>query len=296
LKPQILIILFIFIIFAEIFYLKILPLILVIHFSIALFAQNEAYSIFNKSYQLINSSNSMRYINIANERINGKYFKDESLVKVCRAPFKIYILQKKEGGAEILYNSTIDKEKALVNPQHFPYINLNLSPYGSLMRKNTHHTIFQADIKYTYDILNYAIKNRNSDDLIKYKGKVKISDHILYKLELTNKDFSEHNYVIKDGEDITEVAKKERVGSYKILELNPNYPFYDSVKDGDKILVPNYYSKSITLYIDTQTFLPYYIKIYDEKGLYESYFFKNLILNYHFSKDEFLDSYSEYGF
>ena len=231
----------------------------------------------------------MQYINIANERIKGEYHKDRSLVKINRYPFMVYLDQQKEGGAEILYNSIINKNKAVVNPRSFPYINLYLSPYGSIMRKETHHTIFQADIKYTYDIINYAIQKRQNDELLKYLGKVKVNQHILYKLELINKDFKQKKYIIQNGEDMYQIAEQQRIGSYKILELNPQYSYYDSVKDGDEITIQTYYSKSITLYIDVKTNLPYMIKVFDEKGLYESYIFENLQLNYPFAKDEFLE-------
>jgi len=256
----------------------------------------DAYHIFEKSYQKINSAQTMEYYNISKERVNGTFFKDKSLVKVNRSPLKVYLFQKKEGGAEILYNSTVNKEKAIVNPRRFPFINLRLYPYGSTMRKNTHHTVFQADIKYTYDIVNYAIQKRLSNTLLKLIGKYKIGDKILYKLELINKNYRKYTYTVKKGEDLVQIGEKKRVGSFKILELNPNIPFYDKVSPGSKILIPNYYSKSITLYIDTQTFLPYMIKVYDEKGLYESYIFENLKINVSFSKGEFLESCKKYGF
>ena len=121
-------------------------------------AQTDAYSIFQKSFKKIENAKTMQYYNIAKERINGKYLKDKSLVKVNRSPFKVYLFQKKEKGSEILYNSSINKNKAIINPRQFPFINLHLSPYGSIMRKNTHHTVFQADIIYTFNIINHAIK------------------------------------------------------------------------------------------------------------------------------------------
>lgn len=276
--------------------MKSILFILLIVFSTQSFSQESAYDIFSKSYDKINKATTLRYYNYATEKIKNKYIKDKSLIKVTRNPFKVYIFQEKEGGSEILYNSTINKDKAVVNPGKFPYLNLNLSPYGSIMRNETHHTIFQADIKYTFDVINHTIKNRKSDELLKSIGKVKIDKKILYKLELINRDCKKYRYVIKQGEDINSIAETKQIGAYKILELNPKIPFYDDVEAGDIITIPSYYSKSITIYIDIKTYLPYLIKVYDLKGLYESYKFKDLVLNYQFAKDEFQESFNEYGF
>jgi hypothetical protein len=238
----------------------------------------------------------MSYYNNAKEKINGKYLFDRSLVKVNRKPYKVYLFQYKQGGSEILYNSTVDKENALVNPSKFPYINLRLSPYGSLMRNNTHHTIFQADIKFTYDIINNTLEKKSCNNTFKLLGVVIIDNKRLYKLEVINNDCKKYNYRVQEGEDLIKIARNKMIGEYKILELNPNISYYDDVKPGDIITIPNYYSKSIILYIDTKTYLPYLIKVYDDKGLYESYKLEDLKINVNFNKNEFNEDYINYGF
>jgi len=276
--------------------LKHLLLILAIVISFLSEAQISAYDIFKKSYRKISHATTMQYYNISKERIEGEYLKDKTLVKVNRLPFKVYLSQEKEGGSEILYNAAINQQKAIISPGKFPYITLYLSPYGRIMRNKTHHTLFQADIKYTYDILQHAVVHRKNDDLMSLIGKYKIGDKIVYKLQIANKNWKIYKYTVKKGENLTSIAKDHRIGDYKILELNPNISFYNDVDAGDIIYLPNYYSKSIILYIDVKTFLPYMLKVYDEKDLYESYIFKNLILNCPFSKGEFLESYKDYSF
>jgi len=276
--------------------LKAFIILYIIFLSILSNAQDNVYDIFNKSYSKIKNAKTLFYYNYATEKIGTKYIIDKSLIKVNRNPFKVYIFQKKEGGSEILYNSSINTEKAFVNPSKFPYITLHLSPYGSIMRNETHHTIFQADIKYTYDILNNTIVNNRGYSLLRLLGKVKIDNKILYKIELDNKNYKNYRYTIKQGESITSIAKSKRLGAYKILVLNPNISFYDDVKTGDIITIPNYYSKKVYLYIDIKTYLPYLIKVYDTKELYESYKFEKLIINYQFNKDEFSENYKDYNF
>lgn len=259
-------------------------------------SQNDAYSIFLESFKIIEKAQSMQYTNITKEKIDGEYLEDECLIKVIRKPYKTYLFQHKEGGSEILYNTEIDKEKALVNPDRFPYITLSLSPAGSLMRHKTHHTIFQADIKYTYDILKFYLNKENKNISFNLIGKVKVNKKVLYKLELINKDYRIFEYKVKPDEDLADIAKKKYLGAYRILELNPEISFYDDVVAGDLIQIPSYYSNRISIYIDPINYLPYMIKVFDDSGLYESYTFKNLVLNVNFKPNEFLKDFEEYNF
>jgi len=274
---------------------KILPLLLLLVY-LNSFSQQSAFDIFAKSYAKINSAKNMEYQNFAKEKIDNKYIIDNSLVRVVRSPYKVYLFQHKEGGSEILYNSSVNKEKAIINPGEFPYINLNLSPYGTIMRNKAHHTIFDADLKYTYDVVNNTIQKKSPNNKLIYHGLVKIDNNTLYKIELINKDCKKYKYTVKANEDLVSIAKEYKIGDYKILELNPSISFYDDVKAGDIILIPNYYSKSIIMYIDIKTYLPYVIKVFDEYGLYESFKLKDLKININFSKDEFLESNPKYGF
>jgi outer membrane lipoprotein-sorting protein len=70
---------------------------------------------------------------------------------------------------------------------------------------------------------------------------------------------------------------------------------YD-VKAGQVIKVPSYYAKETVMYINTKTYLLYKILVYDLKGLYESYEFRNLKLNVNFKPNEFTKDFPEYGF
>ena len=238
----------------------------------------------------------MQYTNIAQEKLNGKYINDKSLVRLNRSPYKVYLFQFKKNGAEILYNASVNKENAVVNSAKFPLMNLNLSPFGSLMRKDAHHTLFEADILYTYNIVNLALQKKSLSSTVKYLGVVKIDEKELFKLELINLDYKKYKYTVKEGEDLFMIGRDKLIGDYKILELNPSISYYDDVKAGDIITIPNYYSKSIYIYIDKETYLPYYIKVFDDEGLYETYKFKDLKLNVDFSDSEFTEDNSEYGF
>ena len=54
--------------------------------------------------------------------------------------------------------------------------------------------------------------------------------------------------------------------------------------------------EKLILYIDKATYLPRIIKVYDDKGLFESYEYHNLQLNPHIADEEFTKEYKGYKF
>ena len=82
-----------------------------------------------------------------------------------------------------------------------------------------------------------------------------------------------------------------------LLEINSDKASnYHNVKAGQKIMVPNVYGKKLALYIDKELFVPRVIKVYDDKGLYESYEYQNLEVNPKIADEEFTKEYKDYGF
>lgn len=45
--------------------------------------------------------------------------------------------------------------------------------------------------------------------------------------------------------------------------------YFDILKPGQVIKVPNYYAKTVVMYIDQFYFLPIGVKVYDDKSLFE---------------------------
>ena len=77
------------------------------------------------------------------ERIKGEMIFAEQDITLSTSPFKVYVyVNLPDEGAELLWVKGKNDGDAIVNPNGFPYFNLNLDPYGKIMRKNQHHTIF----------------------------------------------------------------------------------------------------------------------------------------------------------
>jgi len=249
----------------------------------------------NTILKSISNAKTLRYDLQRNERVKGKMVYTESKVKLQVSPRKLYI---SVNGQEVLWVQGANNGNALVNPGTFPYINLNLDPMGSLMRKGQHHTIHELGMEYLADILKDGMK-RYGDQLNKHfvvLGEEKYMGRSCYKLSAAFPDFAWAPYTVKKGETIISIASRLHVSEYMILEKNPSASWYTDVIEGQVIQIPNAYAKLFLLMIDKEYMLPISEKIFDDQGLFESYEFYNLKVNSVMTPEEFTEDYKDYHF
>ncbi len=262
--------------------------------------QNNSREITDKMIRAINNVSTLKYKLKSFERLtDGKYKSSEQDVKYGKNPFRYYIYSiKPDKGAEVLYNSQVNKKDVLVNPNAFPYVNVYLSPYSSVLRKNRHHTSFDVGFDYFAGIVNYLVKESGAEieDRIRIDGEVRFNNRDCYKLVMNYPEYKHVDYVVKKGETVTSIAKKLFVSDYKILELNKSVAGYDDVQAGKTIKVPNLYAKSVVVYIDKKNLLPIMQEMHDEKGMYERFEFLDLQLNPTFQQNEFTKDFKDYHF
>lgn len=220
----------------------------------------------------------------------------ESSVKLNRHPRKIYLYIK---GIELLWLDGWNNNKAYVKPNSFPFVNLSLDPLGSLMRQDQHHTLHQMGFDYFGDIVGYIAKKvgNNFDSYFKQESVERYNNRPCYKIVINNKDFGYETYTVGVNESITSIARKLRVSEYMILEINPKLnDYFDILKKGQVLKVPNAYAKDVTLYIDQLYFLPVGVKVLDDKGLFEQYDYFFLQVNPKIDDAEFTKTYKDYKF
>lgn len=220
----------------------------------------------------------------------------ESSVKLSRKPRKIYLYIK---GIELLWVTGWNNNKAYVKPNSFPYVNLSLDPLGYLMRQDQHHTLNEMGVDYFGSVIEYiALKYGDKfDDYVSLAAEERINNRPCYKVIIDNKDFAYETYTVGDNESITSIARKLHISEYMILEVNPKLnDYFDILKKGQKLKVPNAYAKHVTLYIDQLYFLPISIKILDDKGLFEQYDYHFLQVNPKIDDAEFTKTYKDYKF
>ncbi|MBN2520633.1 MAG: LysM peptidoglycan-binding domain-containing protein, partial [Bacteroidales bacterium] len=235
----------------------------------------------NKMLEQIEALNSIEFKIVLEERIEGEIYIGISKVKCTYNPYKLYYYQiSPNEGLEILLNEEIYGDKAIINPNSFPYVNMYLSPHHTLMRKNKHHTIIEGSVfKYMGNILNNLITNHTKEIQILDSGLVKINNVLCHKVIIEINNFKVLTYNVKENEDIYSISQKNYIDDYMILMLNNEINNYYDIRPGQVIKIPNHYCKEIHLYIDQSNFIPILIKIFDDKGLYEKYYFSELKIN-----------------
>ncbi len=231
------------------------------------------------------------------ERVDNEYTEQVSLVKLNRLPYKLYIKQlAPKKGVEVLASITNPHSKATVNLNSFPWINLYLDPYGSLMRRGQHHLVYDTGFDLMIRILKFELSSKISSDRLVRKEDALWQGQEMYHLELSNNDYSHIAYTVIAGETIDDIASKLYINAYSILELNKEVDDYEDIEPGQKIIVPSHYAKSMTLYIDKKTHLPLVIKVFDQDGLYEKYEYNSIEINPEFTEDEFTEDFEQYEF
>lgn len=234
------------------------------------------------------------------ERINGKIVTGEMQFKAMFSPsLKAYIkIIAPDEGTEVLYVKGWNDDKALVNPNRFPWVNVSLDPEGDIMMDEQHHSLFCVGFGFTEGVVRY-VYDKHKEDFDKhvfYMGLEKWNTRSVHVIKIIYDDYGVVNHTIKNEKSLAELERKIFVPAAKILELNPTIDDYWDIKPGQVIRIPNAYGKESIFMIDAEHFLPIVQIVNDEKGLLEKYEYHDLRVNPRFSTTEFSKDYSEYGF
>ena len=241
----------------------------------------------------------MSYTMKKKERINGLLSSQESVVKLNVHPLKMYLKQSApKDGLEVLYVAGENGNKALINTNGFPWVNISLEPMGGVMRDKQHHTIFQSGYAHLMAILEHLTTKYQPEleTIMTRTVSENVDGHECWLITFTNPHFNYYKYTIAKNETILTLADKNKLSEHMILERNPSISNYEDVKPGQVIELPNDYSNKLELYVDKIRLIPLVMKVYDNKGLYEYYEYSNVKLNPVLSTDDFNSENSEYGF
>ena len=233
------------------------------------------------------------------ERINGKMVKNHSEVKMQRLPYKVYIRETfPNDGLEVLYPTTLDDGKALINPNGFPWVNLRLDPEGILMRRNQHHTVMDGGFDYIVSVMEYTFYKHKGkiDGMIEYEGTTIFDNQDCDVISISNPDYRYINHVVSRGESVSSIAAKFRLNEYLILDKNEGLGLSDDLDKGQLLKIPSDYAKLIRIYIDQEKQVPLMMEVFDEKGLFEKYEFTDVKINPTIKDLEFTATYAHYNF
>ncbi len=239
-------------------------------------SESEANLVFNRVVKSVNSIQTMKFTLNNEERIGKSMMKGTQKVSMNVDPFQCHITMIEPGkGEELVYAGKKYDYQAIYEPAGFPYFQIELDPYGPLMRKNNHHTIFDLGYGKMMSILQYHMKAGEYKMTV---SEMLRGDKGVYKIEIEFINFKYYNLKIDRVEKLTAFANRLYVNDYMLSELN-DIDLGDDLKVGSIIKVPNAYAKKIELYIDKANGLPLSQIVYDEIGVYEKYDFSDLKIN-----------------
>lgn len=275
---------------------------LLFFFFFAVYSQSPAPSGFEVAQLMFEHSariQSLTYTITKQERVEGKILKQISFTKMQKSPYSVYLRQSfPNDGMEVLYVRGANSDKALINPNGFPWINLKLDPLDGIMRNNQHHTIFQSGFDHVVSILEFLCDKYQSqiDEMVVYNGLLTHEGKDCHSITFINPYFKLVDYTMQANETIEDVAAQKKLSAHMILESNPKIKDYEDVEVGQVIQIPNDYSPKLNLIIDAQAYIPLKMEVIDGKGLYEQYEYSKVVINPSFDPKEFTESYNGYGF
>ena len=242
---------------------------------------------------------SLTYQFYREERIDGKMVKNQSVIKMQRRPYKVYIKEiLPNQGLEVLYPHPTYDGKALINPNGFPWVNLRLDPMSHLMRRNQHHTVLDGGFDYIVAVMEYSFYKHKTkiNDMINYEGITLFDGQTCDMISFSNPSFDYINYTASKGESVSSIATKFRLNEYLILDKNEELSLSDDLVEGQIIKLPSDYAARIHIYVDRDRQIPLMVKVYDEKGLFEKYEFKDVIIDPEIPQSAFTASFPDYQF
>jgi len=256
-------------------------------------------STLDKMYIAIGSLQTMSYDMTSQERIGKRIEIRNSKFKIQVSPKKLY-MKNQDSGVELLYVAGWNNNKPFINPNGFPYVNVSFDVNSPKVRNDGHHPITHAGFSYLYaQVKNtekkLAANGQKLEDIITIAGDYTWNGKSCTKLILDNPDFQFISYTCTQSESLLSLCERINVSEYLVMEKN-NLGYGANVSKGMVLKVPNAFAKKAELYIDKSSGIPIYQVVYDDKGVFEKYEFKNLKINPNFNNAEFTTQCAGYGF
>ena len=265
------------------------------------FAQdnNLKVALIDKMIKAIDDHNQMEFKMYRSERSKNGFTDGKFYAKLNNKPYKLYIKNfKPKPGSEILYIKGQNDDKALINPNSFPYFSISLDPDNNLLLAGGHHSLREAGFTLFSNMFKLYKVNYGEElyNRITYHGMFKWNDRVCYKISIDYPDYSTKKYTPKKGETLYSISRDQLLNIGKLREYNAKYDDDDILDESDEIIIQNVYAKKAVIFIDNENYFPIYQLIYDEEGLYEKYQYVDLNLDISFKNEEFTRDYSEYNF
>ncbi|MBL4716367.1 MAG: DUF1571 domain-containing protein [Bacteroidia bacterium] len=262
--------------------------------------RTSALDLTNQVFKITKGLTGLEYVMKKKERIDGKISESYSYTKLIKKPiWKVYFKQglPNDDALEALLIDGENDNKAIINPNGFPWFNIWLNPYGSIMSNDQHHTLYDSGYDKIISILEHLMGKYKDEilDIMTVSYDEKYNDSPCFKIIFDNPHYKYFNYTVKKDETVVDIASNLKICGYIVLQMN-DLDGYNDVDEGQVLKIPNDYAKKLELLIEKERMIPIVLSVYDDKGLFEEYEYQDLVLNPKFEEDEFSTDYDEYGF
>ncbi len=258
-----------------------------------------AVDIWKKMQIAVSNIKTASYELTVEERLGSKTSVRVSDFRILSSPFKLYG-RNIHTGVEFLFVEGWNNNKAYVNPNGFPWVNLSLDIYGKRIRDGMHHTIDHAGFGYMNNMLKALEKKiieagYSPEKCIKLNSEVTWNGRPCYRLQIDAPNYEWIDYSCPKDETLFSLCSRLNILEYAVMENN-KLDYGASLSKGKVIKIPNFMAQKIVLYIDKENYLPIVQMIYDDKGLYEKYEYRKLELNIKVADNEWTPQCAGYGF
>lgn len=235
------------------------------------------------------------------ERFGSSYTTKKLQFRVQESPRKVY-MKDLDTGVEMLYVPGWNNNKAYINPNGFPWVNVSLNIYDSKVVAENHHTVKDAGLGFVNVLLSgfeNTVKSagKSLEDLYIYKGEVMFNGrpcHRIYMIPPSG--FNYVSYTTDRDQNLVQLSRRIVASDYLIKEKNSKVSYGRKIKKGTTLNVPSAYASKVIVYIDKETYMPVVQMLYDERGLFEKYEYTNINTRPNFSSSEFTTDCDKYGF
>ena len=204
-------------------------------------AQSSAVEWIDEVIKTSKSVKSLSYTMYSLERKqDGSYHKGASFTKLNIQPLKLYLrLNGNENkGVALLFNKQESNNLALISPAKW-LPTFKLDPGGTMMRRNQHHTLYEAGFAYGLGVVEHY---KNMDPEI-FKSSATLETQCLecgtdfVKVTIIDPKFSYKPYTPLSNETLYDISKKLFVSEYLLVEKNNKVKDYFDDLQGKTLLV-----------------------------------------------------------
>lgn len=236
------------------------------------------------------SVQSMSYSLETKERINGTIVERGGIFKLIVSPPRLYYERLfPEKGAIVIYDSLKMGDKIQIKPHTFPWVPLSFHKDDWIIRKSGHHTPDRAGYGYTIAIFEALLKKyeKNLDEMLHLGEEQEYDGKMCQIIHFENRYFHWQAYTVKEGENLIDIAKERNLSEYMIYERNAGLKNFTDIKAGQIIQIPSDYAAKMDIWIDKESMLPIKYTVYDDRGLFEEFGYKNLKINIPLDDNDF---------